>query len=110
MLSEKGRKQKTRSVYKYKPVALKTKPMIGELPGKFRIWREIIGDPLVEMLALLVQPPEFEPMGRYTLERRGKIDDCHKGHFLWDEERKLMHLCLGGSRMRKILERFLSAN
>jgi hypothetical protein len=28
-------KQATRSVYKYKPVALKMKPVIGELPGEF---------------------------------------------------------------------------
>ena len=37
VLSEIGRKQETRSVYKYKPVTLKTKPVIGELPGKYRI-------------------------------------------------------------------------
>ena len=45
----------------------------------------------MEILELLVKPPEFEPTGRYTLERKGKIDDCYKGDFLWDEERKLMH-------------------
>ena len=44
--SKTGRKQEARSVYKYKPVALKTKPVIGELLGEFRIQREIIGDPL----------------------------------------------------------------
>ena len=32
VLSEIRRKQEARSVYKYKPVALKTKPVIGELP------------------------------------------------------------------------------
>ncbi|KAJ7193096.1 hypothetical protein B0H12DRAFT_1039458, partial [Mycena haematopus] len=31
---------------KYKPVALKTRPVYGELPEKYRIKREIIGDPL----------------------------------------------------------------
>ena len=35
--------------YKYKPVTLKTKPVIGELPDEFRIQGEIIGDPLAEM-------------------------------------------------------------
>ena len=35
-----------RSVYKYKPVALKTRPVVQELPAEFRIKREIIGDPL----------------------------------------------------------------
>ena len=38
-----------RSVYKYKPVALKTRPVMQELPPEFRIKREIIGDPLAEM-------------------------------------------------------------
>ena len=37
VLSEMGRKQETRSIYKYKPVVSKTKPVIGELLGKFRI-------------------------------------------------------------------------
>ena len=31
---------------KYKPVALKTKPVIDQLPPRFRIVREIKGDPL----------------------------------------------------------------
>ena len=31
---------------KYKPVALKTKPVIDQLPLRFRIVREIKGDPL----------------------------------------------------------------
>ena len=92
LLSEIGRKQETRSVYKYKPVALKTKPVIEELLGKFRIQREeIVGDLLAEIPKLLVKPPEFELTGRYTLEHKEKIDSCHEGDFLWDEERKLMH-------------------
>ena len=87
---EKG-EQRTRSIYKYKPVALKTKPIIGELPAEFRILREIIGDPLKDMPNLLVNPPDFIPTGRYTQERKEKMDDRHKGDFLWEEERKLMH-------------------
>ena len=34
---------------KYKPVARKIKPVIGELPDKFRIIRNIIGDPLRDL-------------------------------------------------------------
>ena len=78
-------------IYKYKPVALKMKPVIGELPGEFRIRREIIGDPLLEMPKLLVKPPEFEPTGRYTQEWKEKMDERHKDDFLLEEERKLMH-------------------
>ena len=80
-----------RSVYKYKPVALKTRPVIQELPDKFRIRREIIGDPLAEMPKLSPNPPEFVPTGRYTEERKEKIDKVHEGEFLLPEERKLMH-------------------
>ena len=56
--------------------------MIGKLPGKFRIQREIVGDPLAEIPELLVKPPEFEPTERYTLEHKEKIDSCHEGDFL----------------------------
>jgi hypothetical protein len=54
-----------RSVYKYKPVALKVKPVIQELPAEFRIKREILGDPLAEMPTLSPRPPDYEPTGRY---------------------------------------------
>ena len=80
-----------RSVYKYKPVALKTRPVIQELPAEFRIKREIIGDPLAEMPKLSPNPPEFVPTGRYTEERRDKMEKAHGGDFLLPEERKLMH-------------------
>jgi hypothetical protein len=53
-----------RSVYKYKPVALKTRPVLQELPAKFRIKREIIGDPLAEMPKLSPNPPDFVPTGQ----------------------------------------------
>ena len=80
-----------RSVYKYKPVALKTRPVVQELPAEFRIKREIIGDPLAEMPKLSPHPPYFVPTGRYTQERKEKIDNVHGENFLLPEERKLMH-------------------
>jgi hypothetical protein len=80
-----------RSVYKYKPVAQKVKPVIQELPSKFRIKREIKGDPLAEMPKLSPNPPNFEPTGRYTLSRKEKIDKIHQGEFLLPEEKKLLH-------------------
>jgi len=63
---------------KYKPVALKVKPILGTLPERFRITREIVGDPLQEMPKLPEHPPEFEPRGRYTLERKEKLDMAHE--------------------------------
>lgn len=89
--SEEYSDEEYRSIYKYKPVALKTKPVIQELPAEFRIKREIIGDPLKDMPKLLPNPPDFEPTGRYTEERKKKIDDVHAEGFLLPEERKLMH-------------------
>jgi hypothetical protein len=80
-----------RSVYKYKPVALKVRPVVQELPAEFRIKREIIGDPLAEMPRLSPKPPNFVSTGRYTQERKDQFDEVHKGDFLLPEERKLMH-------------------
>ena len=48
---------------RYKPVALKTKPVYGELPEKYRIKREIIGDPLQDLPELLPNPPDYVPTG-----------------------------------------------
>lgn len=76
---------------KYKPVALKVRPMYQELPDRFRIKREIIGDPLAAIPKLSPNPPDFTETGRYTQERMEKMDKVHKGDFLWPEERKLVH-------------------
>ena len=74
---------------KYKPVALKTRPILAELPDKFRIVRNIIGDPLADMPTLSPNPPPFQPTSRYTTDRR---DALHKVHcdFLTPEELALM--------------------
>ena len=76
---------------KYKPVALKTKPVYGDLPEKYRVKREIIGDPLKDIPMLPTNPDDFEPTGRYTEEWKEIIDKIHDKDFLWDEEQKLMH-------------------
>lgn len=83
--------EEVRSIYKYKPVALKVRPVVQELPAEFRIRREITGDPLALMPELVPTPPEFTPTGRYTQERKDQFDEVHKGDFLFPEERKLMH-------------------
>lgn len=76
---------------KYKPVALKVRPVLSDLPEKYRIKRKIVGDPLEGMPQLPVHPPDFSPKGRYTQERMEKMDAGHEPDFLWPEERKLMH-------------------
>ena len=75
---------------KYKPAALKVKPVYSELPDKFRIRRDIKGDPLKDMPTLNPISPEFTPTGRYTEERKDQFEELHK-NFLLEEELKLMH-------------------
>jgi len=76
---------------KYKPVARKIRPVIADLPDKFRITRNIVGDPLADMPQLSPNPPPFVPTGRYNAECRAIIDRVHPGDFLWPQERELMH-------------------
>ena len=75
---------------KYKPVARKIKPVIGELPDKFRIIRKIIGNPLETLPILPTHSPPFSPTGRYTQERKDLFDKLNSG-FLLPAERDLMH-------------------
>ena len=75
---------------KYKPVAVKVKPIVGELPGKFRIILNIIGDPLKHLPVLSPHLPDFAPCGWYTTERK-EIINKHNPGFLLTEERKLLH-------------------
>ena len=42
---------------KYKPVAQKVRGIIGEMPEKFRVIRNIVGDPLENMPILSPNPP-----------------------------------------------------
>ena len=81
---------------KYKPVARKVRPVTVELPERFRIVRNIKGDPLAELPTLPTHPPPFAPTGRYTAERKAIIDKAHPDDFLWPAERDLMHhfMCL----------------
>jgi hypothetical protein len=53
---------------KYKPVAKKVRPVIGELPEKFCIEHKIIGNPLDDLPTLHPNPPPFTPTDHYTLE------------------------------------------
>ncbi|CDO76154.1 hypothetical protein BN946_scf184841.g1, partial [Trametes cinnabarina] len=76
---------------KYKPVAKKVRASLENCPEKFRIERNITGDPLATMPELNPNPPEFSPTGRYTAERKEAMDRAHGGDFLWPEERKLLH-------------------
>ena len=75
---------------KYKPVALKVQPVIGELPDCFKIIRNILGDPLSQLPILDPNPPPFSPCGHYTQEYKDIFDKLNPG-FLLPEERKLIH-------------------
>jgi hypothetical protein len=75
---------------KYKPVAQKVKSILGELPDKFRIIRNITGNPLKDLPVLDPDPPPFTPVGRYTQERKDLFDKLNPG-FLLPVERDLLH-------------------
>lgn len=81
---------------RYKPVAKRTKPVLASLPEKFRILRNIVGDPLKDLPILDPIPPPFVPTGRYTQERKDALDKGHSEDFLWPAERDLLHhfMCL----------------
>jgi hypothetical protein len=66
-------------------------PILAELPDKFRIVRNIVGNPLTDLPTLSPNPPPFIPTGRYTSECCDIIKKVHPEGFLWPEERKLMH-------------------
>ena len=76
---------------KYKPVALKVKPLYQELPEKFRVKRNIMGDPLKDMPVLDPHPPDFKLTGCYTTECKEAMDKVHGSEFLWQEEKKVVH-------------------
>ncbi|KAI5823059.1 hypothetical protein K523DRAFT_255846 [Schizophyllum commune Tattone D] len=76
---------------KYKPVALKVRPVQAQLPQKFHIERNIQGDPEEGMPTLPIHPPDFQPTGRYTAERKALIEKLHGTDFLTPEEMKLLH-------------------
>ena len=67
---------------KYKPVTRKIRPILDTLPSCFCIERNIIGDPLTDLPTLSPHPPPFTPCGRYTEERRAKMDNLHSTDFL----------------------------
>jgi hypothetical protein len=81
---------------KYKPVALKVRPIETELLSWFHIICEIKGDPLENIPELPTHPANFQPTGQYTAERMEQLNKVHPGNFLLPEERKLAHqfMCL----------------
>ena len=76
---------------KYKPVAIKVRPVKTYMPEEFVVKRNIIGDPLKDMPVLDPNPPDFTPGERYTEERAAVVDKNHSEDFLLPDERKIMH-------------------
>ncbi|KAG6898944.1 hypothetical protein C0995_007669, partial [Termitomyces sp. Mi166 len=58
---------------KYKPVALKVKPVAGMVPEDFHVERDIKGDPLADMPSLDPNPPAFILTGCFTEERKNQF-------------------------------------
>lgn len=81
---------KMRSSFKYKPVAVKVRPVLADTPPEFRIIRDIKGDPLADMPQLNPTPGDFKPTGRYTQERRDAFIKLHNIGFLWPKELRII--------------------
>ncbi|KAG5724609.1 hypothetical protein E4T56_gene3937 [Termitomyces sp. T112] len=71
---------------KYKPVAMKTKPVASHVSEDFRIERQIIGDPLVTMPPLNPNLPPFIPTKRFTSKQQAKLVKDHNTRFLTGKE------------------------
>ncbi|KAG6885981.1 hypothetical protein C0993_006908 [Termitomyces sp. T159_Od127] len=67
---------------KYKPVALKTKPVASSVPEEFRIEQKILGDLLADMPLLDSNLPPFQPTGCFTKERRQQFLKDYDTSFL----------------------------
>ena len=78
---------------KYKKVANRVRPISTALPDKYRIIRNITGDPLADLPTLPTHPPDFTPGTRYTQERHNKYN-INPDKFLWTEEEKLGHFLI----------------
>jgi hypothetical protein len=75
---------------KYRKAEDRIQPIATQLPEEFRIIRNIIGDPLENMLVLPTHPPDFVPSLQYMQEWYKKLQLNPNG-FLWPEEEKLAH-------------------
>jgi hypothetical protein len=76
---------------KYKPVAVKVRPILTDLPPEYRIIREIKGDPLKGLPEIPLDPPEFEPGQRYGLDQWEIVERQHNTGFLTEREMKIIH-------------------
>ncbi|KAG6852200.1 hypothetical protein C0991_002142, partial [Blastosporella zonata] len=81
---------------KYKPVALRTKPVAASIPDNFQIKCNIIGNPLCDIPILSVNPPPYVPTGQFNQERKDQFVETHDNGFLSKSEIDLfIHLmCL----------------
>jgi hypothetical protein len=75
---------------KYKPVATKVCPVLGDLPEKFRIEREIIGNPFDDLPVLYPDSLPFVTTNLYTLARQHQPHKNYPGSFRWPVDKDLM--------------------
>jgi hypothetical protein len=75
---------------KYRKAEDRIQPIAMQLPEEFRIIRNITGDPLENIPALPMHPPDLTPGLRYMQEQHDKLQ-LNPDRFLWPEEEKLAH-------------------
>jgi hypothetical protein len=75
---------------KYRKAEDRIQPIVMQLPEEFCIIRNITGDPLENIPALLMHSPDFTPGLWYMQEWHDKLQHNPDG-FLWLEEEKLVY-------------------
>ena len=78
---------------RYRPVNQRIQPIPATFPDDARVTRKFPEDPLLSLLQLSPNPPDFIPTQKLTHDRLDilKIND---GNFLWPEEKSYLSWCL----------------
>ena len=82
-----------KTVYKYKKVSQKVRPVAALIPEHMKPKRQFPEDPLRNIQPLPYHPPEFKPSTKITEERMKKLA-IEQHEELWPEERKLLQYVL----------------
>ncbi|KAG5349351.1 hypothetical protein C0989_004430, partial [Termitomyces sp. Mn162] len=75
---------------KYKPVAMKTKPVTSHISKDFQIKHQIIGNPLATILPLNPNLPPFIPTKQFTSKQQPKLVKDHDIDFLTSNKIKVL--------------------
>ena len=90
----------TLHVLAYKPVVKKVRSVVAPVDEEFHITHSLLGALLTGLSHLPFHLPDFVPENCFTQECADKLD-LDPTNWLWPEELKLIHFCVGphGTRL-----------